>query len=179
MTGKAVHSIRNSGSLLFHHNIRILDVMIARAVLETLGILAAFFIAWVPLVLLGAIGPMTDPLLFVAGFALHAWFCFSIGCIIAALSEMWQPTEQFVPPVLYLTLPVTGAFSLAAWLPQSWREMLMWSPLANTQEMVRAGTFPPDTITYYYPTYVFLCCLVLTAIALPLVHYAQKQTSFS
>lgn len=179
LSGKSVHSIRNSGSLLFHRNIRILDVLVARALLETVGILAAFFIAWAPLTLLGAMSPMSDPLLFVAGYMLHAWFSFGVGCIIAALSEIWLPAEQFIPPIMYLTLPATGCFSMAAWLPQPMRDILMWSPLANTQEMVRAGIFPPDIITYYYPTYVILVCLVLTAIGLPLAHYAQKQTAFS
>ena len=62
LTGKAVHSIRNNAGLLFHRNIRLLDILIARGMLEVLGIFTAFFIAWVPLTLLGVIEPMSDPL---------------------------------------------------------------------------------------------------------------------
>lgn len=178
-TNKAVHAIRHNSGLLFHRNVRVLDVMLARGLLEFVGILAAFFIAWTPLALLGLVDPMTDPLLALTAYVLHAWFAFSFGCIIAALSEMWAPMEQFIQPILYLTLPLTGAFSMAAWLPQRWRELLLYSPIANTQEMFRAGIFPPDTVTYYYPTYVVICALVTTAIAFPLVQYSQRHVSFS
>ena len=97
LTGRAVHSIRSNAGLLFHRNIRLLDILIARGMLELLGILTAFFIAWVPLTLLGVMEPMSDPLAFVAGYLLQAWFGFGVGLIIAGLSEMWAPVEQFVP----------------------------------------------------------------------------------
>jgi capsular polysaccharide transport system permease protein len=168
-----------TGKSVFHRNVRLLDIFFARFLLESLGILTAFFVSWTPLTLLGVINPMTDPLLLLGGFALHAWFSFSFGMIIAGLSEVWDPMEQFIPPVLYITLPFTGSFVLAAWLPQEYRDLLMYSPLQNTVEMLRAGMFPPDTVTYYYPLYVVKWCIALTAIGLPLVRYAQKHVSFS
>src|ERR1700677_1368663 len=79
LTGRAVHSIRVNAGLLFHRNIRLLDILIARCMLEVLGILTAFFVAGVPLTLLGVTGPMTDPLAFVTGYLLQAWFGFGIG----------------------------------------------------------------------------------------------------
>jgi capsular polysaccharide transport system permease protein len=179
LTGKFVHAIRNNGGLMFHRNIRVFDVLLAKGLLEIIGIMAAFFIAWCPLALLGYMPQMTDPLIFVGAYLLHAWFSFAFGCVVAALSELWEPVEQFLPPILYLTLPLTGAFSMAAWLPQTWREILLWSPLANTQEMLRAGMFPPDTVTYWDATYVVLWCVGLSALAFPLVRQAQRQVSFS
>ncbi len=179
MTAKAVHAIRINAGLLFHRNVRLLDILIARALLDVMGILAAFFIAWVPLSLFGAVGPMTDSLRLMGGFALHAWFSFGVGLIICALSEIWEPMEQFVPPFLYITLPFTGAFFMAAWLPQEYREVVAWSPLVSNQEMMRSGMFPADTVTYWYPTYVVLWCIALTAIGLRLVRYAQKHVTFS
>jgi len=179
MTGRAVHSIRINAGLLFHRNIRLLDILIARAMLEILGILTAFFIAWVPLTLLGVMEPMSDPLAFVGGYLLQAWFSFAVGMIIASLSEMWAPVEQFVPPLLYISLPFTGIFAMASWIPQQWREPLLWSPLVSNIEMVRGGMFSADTTTYSYPLYVVLWCLALTAIGLPLVHKAHEHVSFS
>jgi capsular polysaccharide transport system permease protein len=179
LTGRAVHSIRQNAGLLFHRNIRLLDVLIARGMLEFLGILTAFFIAWVPLTLLGLIEPMSDPLEFVAGYLLQAWFSFAVGLIIAGLSEIFAPVEQFVPPLLYITLPFTGCFAMASWIPQEWREVLLWSPLVSNTEMLRGGMFTADTITYSYPMYVVLWCIALTAIGLPLVHKAYRHVSFS
>jgi capsular polysaccharide transport system permease protein len=179
LTGKQVHAIRSSMGLLFHRNISMLDVLVARCLLEVVGILAAFFVAYTPLALLGVVEPMPDPLLFAGGYFLQAWFSMSLGLIIAALSEIYEMTEQILPPMLYITLPFTGIFNMAAWLPQQWREAVLWSPLVNNIEMLRAGMFPGDIVTYYDPMYTIWWSLALTAIALPLVQYARRFVSFS
>jgi capsular polysaccharide transport system permease protein len=177
LTSRAVRSIRNNTGLLFHRNIRVLDILLARGLLEIVGILTAFFIAYIPLALLGFVDPLRDPLVLIGGYLLNGWFSLAFGIILAGLSELSEPIEQFVPPLLYITLPFTGAFNMAAWLPQRWRDVLLWSPLVNNQEMFRSGMFPADTITYWYPWYVVLWCVVLTAIALPLAQFAQKHVS--
>ncbi len=179
LSGRAVHAIRGNMGLLFHRNITLFDVLIARSMLELVAILAAFFIAWTPLMLLGVIEPMSDPLLFAEGYLLQGWFAFSVGLIITALSEKYEVAEQFVPPLLYITLPFTGCFNMAAWLPPRWREAVLWSPLVSNVEMLRQGMFDRETIAYYYPTYVIGWCLVLTAIALPLLHNARKHVDFT
>jgi capsular polysaccharide transport system permease protein len=177
LTGRAVHIIRENVGLLFHRNVRVFDVLLAHNVLEILGLATAFLIAYVPLALLGILDPMRDPLTLIGGYLLNAWFGLAVGLIISGLSELWMPVQQFVPPMLYITLPFTGAFYMVCWVPQRWREALLWSPLVNTQEMFRSGMFSPDITTYYYPWYVVSVCVILTAIGIPLVQIAQKRVS--
>jgi capsular polysaccharide transport system permease protein len=179
LTGKQVHAIRGSMGLLFHRNISMLDVLLARCLLEVVGILTAFFVAYTPLSLLGVIDYMPDPLLFAGGYFLQAWFGVACGLIIAALSEIYEMTEQIVPPFLYITLPFTGVFTMASWLPQRWREAVSWSPLVTNMEMLRAGMFPGDLETYYYPMYSVCWSMALTAIALPLAQYARRFVTFN
>jgi capsular polysaccharide transport system permease protein len=179
LSGRQVHAIRNSMGLLFHRNVSLIDVLLARSLLEVVGILAAFFVAWTPLALLGFIDPMPDPLLFAGGYFLQAWFGLAFGLIIAALSEIYEITEQILPPLLYITLPFTGVFNMAAWLPQRWREATLWSPLVHNIEMLRAGMFGGDIVAYYDPMYVVWWSLALTALALPLVQYARRFVTFS
>lgn len=179
LSGKMVHSIRNSMGLLFHRNVSLIDVLVAKCLLEVIGILAAFFVSYTPLTVLGILDPMPDPLLFAEGYALQAWFGTAFGLIVAGLSEMYEMTEQILPPVLYITLPFTGVFSLAAWLPQQWRDAVEWSPLVTNVEMLRAGMFGGDTVYYYYPMYTVYWSLALTAIGLPLVQHARRHVTFS
>ena len=179
LTGRQIHAIRANMGLFFHRNITLLDVLLARLLLEVLGILAAFFVAFVPLTLLGVVDPMRDPLLFIGGYLLQAWFSGAIGLIFAALSEIFEMMEQIVPPFLYITLPFTGTFYMAAWLPGKWRDAVLYSPLVSNTEMLRSGMFTGDIETYYYPMYVICWSLGLTAIALPLVQYARRRVSFS
>ncbi len=178
LSGQSIHAIRNHMGLLFHRNVTMLDVLVARSLLEIIGILTAFFVAWTPLALLGFVDPMPDPILFLSGYLLQGWFGAAFGLCIAALSEMYEATEQILPPLLYITLPFTGVFTMSSWLPQRWREVVAYSPLASNVEMMRAGMFTGDLSFYYYPNYVLGWCLLLTAIALPLVQYARRSVAF-
>ena len=179
LSSRQVHAIRQSMGLLFHRNVSLIDVLVARSLLEVVAILAAFFIAWTPLYLLGFVDPMPDPLLFAGGYFLQAWFSLSFGLIVAALSEMYEVTEQILPPILYITLPFTGIFNMAAWLPPGWRSVQLWSPLVTNIEMLRAGMFDGDVVAIYYPMYTVWWSLALTALALPLVQYARRFVAFS
>jgi capsular polysaccharide transport system permease protein len=57
------------------------------------------------------------------------------------------------------------------------RKILMWSPLVNSQEMLRGGLFPDDIPTYWNAWYLAAWCLGLTVIGLPLVKAAQKHVT--
>jgi capsular polysaccharide transport system permease protein len=169
--------IRRNAGLLFHRNIRVLDILISRALLESISILTAFFIAYVPLALFGAVFPIRDPLILFGAWVLHTWFSLGVGMCIAALTELSEGFERFIPPVMYITLPITGAFTMQYWLPQNLQDVMAWSPLVNTQEMFRSGLFPADIPTYWNAWYVLIWCIVLTAISLPLVAKAQKRVT--
>lgn len=60
LTAPMTHAVRQNAGLLFHRNVSLLDVLLAKALLQSVGILSAFFIAWVPFRLFDVIGPMAD-----------------------------------------------------------------------------------------------------------------------
>jgi len=172
---RAVHGMRHSVSLTFHPHVKFLDILFARSALETVGILAAFFIAYVPLHLLGFIMPFRDPLVFFGGWFLTAWFSFGFSLIIAAVTELSEAVDRFVQPIMYLTLPLTGVFYMVDWLPQSAQAIVIWSPLVNGCEMFRSGLFPANTPTEWDAIYLACCSFGVTAIGMPLCLYAQKR----
>lgn len=175
VVANSVHGLRRSVGLLFHRNIRAFDVLFARVLLEMIGILTAFFVAYVPLVLYGALDPIRDPLVLIGAWVLMTWFAFGFGLILTGLTEVSEAAEHFVQPVMYLTLPLTGAFFMLYWLPPAAREVLAWSPLVNAVEMFRCGLFPADIPTQWDAWYLILCCIILTAVGLPFVRFAQKH----
>jgi len=177
VAGAAPHRIRQNVGLLFHRNIRVVDILVARALLETISIMTAFFIAYIPLALLGFIMPIRDPLVFFGAWLLHAWFSLGVSMIFAASSEMYEAVERFVPPIMYITLPLTGAFYMLYWLPMGLRKAALWSPLVNSQEMFRGGLFPESIPTYWSVWYLLAWCIGLTAIGLPMVSAAQKHVT--
>jgi capsular polysaccharide transport system permease protein len=173
--GHSIHAIRHNSDLRFHQNIKALDILVSNAVLELVGIVSAFLIAYLPLALYGVIWAIRDPLLLFSGFVLTAWFSFSFGLLITAMSELSETASRFVAPIMYITLPFTGVFFMVDWLPDRYQNLILWSPLVNCIEMIRGGLFPNYMATYYDPLYVVICCIGLTAVGIPAVHYAQEH----
>ena len=171
----AIHAISHNSHLLYHQNVRVLDLLLANSLLELVGIVSAFLIAYIPLALYGAVPVLHDPLLTLGGFVLTAWFSFAFGLNITAITELSEAASRFVQPVLYITLPFTGLFYLVYWLPDPYQALILWSPLVNCIEMIRGGMFPDYITTYSYPLYAVLWCIALTAIGVPLVQYAQRH----
>lgn len=173
-----VHILRNNAGVLYHAHVKPIHVLLARGALETIGCLATFFVAYIPLALLGIIEPMRDPLLVFGAWYLAAWFSFSFGIIVEGLSEMNEVVERVFPPLMYLTLPLTGAFTMQSWFPPKIRDILSYSPLVNTMEMFRCGMFSGDVITYWNPCYVILWCFAQTVIGLVVIEKARRHIEF-
>ncbi len=174
-----IHILRSNANVMYHGHVKPLDLLVARAVLETIGCLATFFVAYVPLALLGIIDPIRDPLLVFSAWFLAAWFSFSFGAIAGSLSELSELVERIFPPLMYLTLPVTGAFTMQDWLPQKARDIFAYSPLVNTMEMFRCGMFSEDVVTYWNVSYVICWCLAQTVVALFLLEKAREHLEIS
>ena len=172
---RSTHAMRQSAGLLFHRNVRVLDVLVARTIIEVVGVLTAFFIAYVPLALTGWLDPINDALLLIGAWALLAIFSFGVGMMIAALTEVSEAAERFIPPVMYVTIPLTGSLFMLSWLPEAAQRVLLWSPLVNLTEMFRAGMFSPDVQTRWSASYVALSCLIVNVVGLALVLATQNH----
>jgi capsular polysaccharide transport system permease protein len=173
----SLRQLRRNLGVRFHAIVKPLDIVVARFMLEALGCLAAFYVAYLPLTVLGIMEPMRDPLLAMGAFALCAWFCFGFGLIMAALSEMSDVLERVLPVTMYLTLPLTGVFTMQAWMPAKARDFLAWSPLVNIMEMFRAGMFSQDVVTIFDVQYVIWFCFALTVAGLVLFDCVQKRVN--
>jgi capsular polysaccharide transport system permease protein len=171
----SIRQLRRNLGVRFHAIVKPLDIIVARSLLEALGCLAAFYVAYLPLTVLGIMEPMRDPLLAMGGFALGAWFCFAFGLVMASLSEMSDVLERVLPVTMYLTLPLTGVFTMQAWLPAKARDILAWSPLVNVVEMFRGGMFSEDVVTIFDVQYVVWFCFALTVVGFVLFDYVRKR----
>lgn len=172
---RSVHCLRNNAGLLFHLNIRGFDTLFARSLLDTIGALAAFFMAYVPLLLFGVLEPIHDYLVLITAWVLLAWLSFGVALNIAALTEIFAPVEYFVHPTMYLLIPASGAFFMVSWLPEGLRDAVLWSPMVHASEMFRGGFFPPDVSTSWNAWYLAAWCAAFTASGLPLVRIARNR----
>jgi len=179
IVSSSVRCFRNNSGLLFHRNVHMVDTLVAKALLEAAGTGIAFFIAYTALYLLELIKPIDDVLILIGAWCLMAWFSFAVGLILACLSEIWEIVERFVQPVMYLMLPISGAFFMVDWLPLGLRHIAEYSPLIVPYEMFRGGLFGDEVInTYWNAWYLAGWCLLLTTIGLALVPRARACMRF-
>jgi capsular polysaccharide transport system permease protein len=162
-------------NLFYHQDIHVLDVAIAGALIESVSIFTSFTIIATVCVLFGAMEPIRDPGLVLAAWCLDTLFCFSFSLFMAGVSGLNEMVERLMHPLMYLTLPITGAFTMTAWLPPRFRAIVEWVPLASAIEMLRAGVFSLDVKTYYSVPLIVFSSLFFIAIGLPVIEYARRK----
>ena len=149
--------------------------LIARELLEIAGSGIAFWIAYIPLYLLGVLDPIYDAGQIVCGWLLLGWFGLAVELVIAGLTEMHELVEKIVQPLMYVTLPLTGMFFMISWLPYRMAKVVSYSPTANCFELFRAGLLGHNVTATWDAAYTVKCCLVLTAIGLYSVRKARRH----
>lgn len=169
------HAISGNAGLMFHRNVRMLDVLIANVALESLGGFSAFVIAYIPLYLLDAVPAIHDPLVLVGGWIFITWISFSFGLVVAAICQFNEGVGRFIPPLMYIAIPATGTFYMLSWLPEKAQQILIWSPLVHPFEMFRGGLFGPVVNAKFNVMYMVVVCIILTAVGLAMVRVAQKR----
>ena len=167
--------IRRSAWLYYHPNVHVFDVIAAHILMKAVSIFASFVVIASCLTLVGILQPVRDPGLLVAAYALDTLYTLAFATFIAGPCAMNEYIEQIMHPAMYLTLPLSGAFSLTDWLPPAEKVILEWSPNANCMEMFRAGMFSLSVKTYWSVPLILLSSLFLLAVGLPLAEYARRH----
>lgn len=172
---RAVSSFTANGSLMYHRQIKILDIILVRFIIEFIGHMMAFvFIGLV----LGAVGWFPWP--YDVGYLIVGWlyfslFTFSISAIIAPLSEMSDVLEKFIPVTTYLMVPFSGAFYLVSALSPVAGRVVLYSPPVHGMEMMRYGIFGPSVDARYDFLYPLMFCLPCLALGLLLCRVVRKR----
>lgn len=175
MVNRLANNTSYNKGLLYHRNVRVIDLIYSRGLLEfaasTLSLILLTFVFWG----LGLINLPVDPLKVFIAWILFSWFVFAAGMLAAFLGESSEIFEKIVHVILYLTLPLTGAFTMVSWMPVSIQNILSYSPLVNGLEMLREGYFGLNINAIYSIKYLIEINLILNLIGLILVRNIRRQ----
>ena len=109
---RSVGSLKVNASLMYHRQIKILDLVLTRFLIEMLGSMMGYVFIGVTLYELGFMPWPSDIGLFIAGWLVYSFFTFSICIVVCPLSEKSEIVEKFVPVTTYVIVPFSGTFSL-------------------------------------------------------------------
>jgi ABC-2 type transport system permease protein/capsular polysaccharide transport system permease protein len=177
MPGRCVGAVEPNASLLYHRNVRLLDVLVARVLLEGAGASLSFVFLTIFFRWIGWIDLPEDVLLVTAGYLMLAWFGISLGILVGALAERADLIEKLWHPITYLMFPLSGAGFVVSSLPENFQSFVLWFPMVHGVEMVRAGFFGSKVDAIYSFQYMFIVNVMLTVLGLIQVRYIASRVT--
>lgn len=168
----AIHA--NLG-LLYHRNVRVIDVFLVRSILEIAGASTSFAVLSLLFMAIGWMEPPVDMLEVLFGWFMLAWFGTALALLIGAATAYSHIVEKLWPPAAYLLFPLSGAAYMVEWLPGPLREFVLLLPMVHGVEILREGYFGNVVRTHYDIEYMGSCCLVLSLAGLFVVREAGRR----
>jgi capsular polysaccharide transport system permease protein len=172
IVSRSESTIESNLTLLYHHRVTLLDMLVARSGLEFCAVTFAVVFLLAVATACGLANMPVDPLTFLGGMLLLLWFSFSLGLVVAAASERSAVFARLVHPTMYLTMPVSGCFVSLVWLPTKVAVAMSWFPLTGIFEMIRTGEFANYPDRYVDIPYVVawaMCFMIIGLLSLKVV----------
>lgn len=168
-SNRIVNAIAVNTSLLYHRNVRALDVFMARLLLEICGATMSLIVLTVAFSAVGLMDLPDDLWTVMVGWVLLAWFAIALSLLVGAASERSELIDRVWHIVTYLMFPLSGAGFMVDWLPKFARELIYWVPMAHGTEMIRHGFFGNAVRTYEDPMFLIIVNAVMSLFGLALV----------
>lgn len=166
MPGRCIGALWSNLSLMYHRNIRVLDIYAARLLLEFGGATISFATLSVLFICTGWLEPPENVLEVVGGWLVIAWFGSALAILLGALSHESELVDKLWHPASYVIFPLSGAAFLVDTLPRAAQTYVLYIPMVHGTEIVREGYFGSRVHAHYDLGYVLPFCLVLTLLAL-------------
>ena len=167
--------IQSNFNLLYHRNVRVLDVFVTRILLEMAGATASFLVLVTFFTAIEWMELPADPLLVVSGWLMLAWFGAALAVLVGAASAYSELVDRIWHPTAYLLFPLSGAAYMVDWLPAKAQAVVLLLPMVHGVEMLREGYFGHVVRTHYDAVYMAQVNLVLTLLGLLLVRDAARR----
>lgn len=166
MPARCIGAIAPNLSLLYHRNVRPIDIYLARLILEASGVTMSFvflvtffnFIGWLEL--------PENVLQVAGGWCMLAWFGFAMALFLGSLSETSETVEKLWHPTAYILFPLSGAAFLVNALPEAAQKVVLFLPMVHGIEYLREGYFGSQMIAHYDMAYMALWNVILTLLGL-------------
>jgi capsular polysaccharide transport system permease protein len=173
--GRCTLAVEPNQALLFHRNVRVIDLFLSRVILEIGGATLSMLVLMSLFMAAGVIDVPFNVMDMIIAWAMLAWYAAAMGFLIGGLTEFSELVERFWHPIAYFQLPVSGALAMASWLPANVRSVVLLFPTANCVELFRYGYFGEAVKPYYDLGYVAVVNLLLTWSGLAVVAAASRR----
>lgn len=177
IVGRAVGAFNSNMTLMYHRQVRLFDIVLARHLLEMVAVLTVMALIVVGVAMVLGSLPYSMPAL-AGGTLLLMLYAHGLGMLAAAAASVSEVAERLIHPMIYLSLPLSGAFFTMHSMPPSIREMMLWNPQVHFHEMVREGMFGDLVPTYFSVTYVFAAIAIVNLVGMLALRAVRPRLEF-
>ncbi len=175
MPSRCIGAIAPNSALMYHRNVKILDIYLSRIALEAVGATMSFVFLSLVFINLEWIGAPEQPLVVVGGWLLTAWFGAALAILLGAWSERSEIVEKLWHPMAYLLFPLAGAAFLVDALPRDFQAAALWLPMVHCTEMIRDGYFGSKFVAHYSVFYLAGVNLGMTLLGLAIERKLSRE----
>jgi ABC-type polysaccharide/polyol phosphate export permease len=175
MPSRCIGAIEPNLALMYHRNVRVIDVFLARLLLEAGGATISFIVLSLFYIYIGWLEPPVDVLTVVQGWVLLAWFGAALAMFLGAVAEKSELVDRLWHPFSYIMFPLSGAAYMVDALPASAQKYALYVPMVNGVEIVRDGYFGNQIRAHYDLSYLLAWCMALSVLALAQVIVVSRE----
>ena len=166
MPARCIQAMQPNLGLLYHRNVRPLDIYLSRLMLEAGGAGISFVVLVLFFHFIGSLALPEDVLEVIAAWLMLAWMGVGLALFIGALSEFSETVEKLWHPFQYLLFPLSGAAFLVNALPLEAQKFVLFLPMVHGVEMLREGYFGSKMVAHYSFAYMAVCNSLFTLFGL-------------
>jgi ABC-type polysaccharide/polyol phosphate export permease len=164
-------------ALMYHRNVKVIDIYASRILLEFSGATMSFVILSLFFMAIGLMPLPQDVLKILLGWFMLAWFGGALAITVGAMSELSEVVDKVWHPITYLMFPLSGAMFMVEWLPESARSVILYLPMVHGVEILREGYFGSAVRAHYDIPYMAMICLCLTLLGLSLTREEGRKVT--
>lgn len=177
MPGRCIAALEPNLSLLYHRNVKIIDIYYARLALEVMGATVSFVVLAALFISIDWLAPPEDVLKVLAGWAMLAWFGAGLAIFLGSLAYENELVDKIWHPMSYLLFPLSGAAFLVDALPKAAQEFVLYLPMVHGLELLREGYFGSVITAHYDVGYIASWSAMLTLFGLIRVRALAKRVT--
>ena len=175
MPSRCIMAIEPNLSLMYHHYVKVIDIFVARLLVEGGGATLSFIILTLFFSYMGWMHLPEDVLKVAFGWVMLAWFGCSLAIFLGALAEETELVEKLWHPISYFLLPVSGTAYLVDALPPDFQKVVLILPLVHGVELIREGFFGSQISAHYDMGYLAIINALMTFFGLALLRRVSRK----
>jgi ABC-type polysaccharide/polyol phosphate export permease len=159
--GRCSSALEPNRGLMYHRNVRLIDLFLCRIILEVAGVTGSLIILSFIFIFIGWIQVPENILKVFLGWGLLILFGTGLGLFIGGLATQSELVSIIWHPLSYLLFPLSGAAFMLDWMPVSAQKWIALVPMIHGVELIREGYFGTLVHAHYDVMYLLSCSLVL------------------